>query len=125
MMGDFTTRARVLRWTLVGALAVSGAACADDEPEHSYETGIEPTSGGEQQDSPGIDEAEAVEIAMALAEREGYDIHSYSDIVVDHHDDGNWIVQLRRPRMLRFLEVTVDKVDGRSSLAVRSSGADG
>jgi len=121
-MGDFTTWARAL---LIGLLTIGGAACADDEPEHSYETGIEPTSGGEAADSPGIDEAEAVEIAMALAEQEGYDIHSYSDIVVDHADDGNWIVQLRRPRMLRFLEVTVDKVNGHSSLAVRSSGADG
>lgn len=125
MMGDFTTRARALRWVFIGALTVAGVACGGDEPEHSYETGIEPTSGGEQADSPGIDEAEAVEIAMALAEQEGYDTHSYSDIVVDHHDDGNWVVQLRRPRMLRFLEVTVDKSSGHGSLRVRSSGADG
>ncbi len=122
MMGDFTTWARAL---LIGVLALGGSACADDEPEHTYETGIEPTSGDEQADSPGVDEAEAVEIAMALAEQEGYDTHSYSDIVVDHHDEANWIVQLRRPRMLRFIEVTVDKASGHSSLRVRSSGADG
>jgi len=125
MMGDFTTWAGALRWALIGTLSLGTAACADDEPEHTYETGIEPTSGNEQADSPGVDEAEAVEIAMALAEQEGYDTQSYSDIVVDHHDDANWVVQLRRPRMLRFLEVTVDKVSGESSLRVRSSGADG
>ena len=104
---------------------MAGVACGESESEHTYETGIEPTSGNEQEETPGIDEAEAVEIAMALAEQEGYDTHSYDDIVVDHADDGNWIVQLRRPRMLRFLEVTVDKVNGNASLAVRSSGADG
>ena len=122
MMGEFTTWGRAL---LIGVLATSGAACADDEPEHRYETGIEPTSGNEATDSPGIDEAEAVEIALALAEQEGYDTHAYNDIVVDHADDGSWVVQLRRPRILRFLEVTVDKVSGHGSLAVRSSGADG
>jgi len=124
-MGDFTTRARFVGWTLAGMLALTSAACGDDEPEHTYETGIEPTSGGEEQDTPGIDEAEAVEIAMALAEQEGHDTQSYSDIVVDHADDGNWVVQLRRPRMLRFIEVIVDKTDGAAALSVRTSGAGG
>jgi len=125
MMGDFTTWARAIRWSLIGALALGGAACGDDEPEHTYQTGIEPTSGNEQEDTPGIDEGEAVEIAMTLAEQEGHDTAAYSDIVVDHADDGNWVVQLRRPRLHRFIEVIVDKSSGAASLAVRQSGADG
>ncbi len=125
MMGDFTTRARTMRWALIGVLALGGAACGEDEPEHTYQTGIEPTSGNEQEDTPGIDEAEAVEIAMNLAEQEGHDVQSYSDIVVDHADDGNWVVQLRRPRLHRFIEVIVDKSSGAAALSVKSSGADG
>ncbi|MAQ16287.1 MAG: hypothetical protein CMN30_16040 [Sandaracinus sp.] len=121
MMGRFTPCLGLL-------LALSLAAgCGSDEPEHTYETGIQPTSGGEGQadTGPGIDEAEATNIALTLAEQEGHDIAAYSDVVVHANEDGDWVVQLRRPRIIRFLEVVVDKDSGHADLSVRSAGADG
>ena len=123
-MGPFPTS----RLLLAGALAALSCAvgCAEDEAEHTYSAGIEPTGGGEaSDDGPGIDEGEAVNIALAMAEAEGHDIHAYSDIVVHTNGEGNWVVQLRRPRMIRFIEVVVDKASGDGNLMVKSAGADG
>jgi hypothetical protein len=109
-------------------LALASVACGEDEPEHTYEAGIEPTSGSETNGGDtggGIDESEALNIALALAEQEGHDIHAYSDIVVHTNDGGDWVIQLRRPRMHRFLEVVVSKTDGAGVLTVKSAGADG
>ena len=110
-------------WLLAAFL---GSACGGGSEEHTYQTGIE-TAGEESvsHDGPGIDEGEAVNIAMNLADAEGHDAQAYTDVVVHTSDDGQWVVQLRRPRLLRFIEVVVDKSSGKGVLTVRSSSADG
>ena len=127
MMGRFSTRAT--GWGLGLALASSLAVgCGGgDDPDHTYQTGIEPTSGHEDGtgSGPGIDSTEATNIALELAGREGHDVQAYSDVVVHQNDGGDWVVQLRRPRMIRFLEVVVDESSGEAVLSTRSAGADG
>ncbi len=69
----------------------------------------------------GVDEARAVEIAMNLAGAEGFDVTAFTDVVVHAGDDGRtWEVQLRRPRILRYLFVVVQRADGAATLEERS-----
>jgi hypothetical protein len=71
--------------------------------------------------SRGVDEARAVEIAMNLAGAEGFDVTAYTDVVVHAGGDGRtWEVQLRRPRILRYLFVVVQRADGAATLEERS-----
>lgn len=83
----------------------------------------EDTAGGESPPPApvqrGVDEGRAVTIAMQIAEEEGFDPTLYSDVVVSDGND-HWEVQMRRPRMLRFLLVNVNKDDGASTFQVRS-----
>ena len=65
-----------------------------------------------------VNEARAVEIAFQLAEQEGYDPMEYSDVVVHPDGDTHWEVQLRKPRILRFLQVRVDRQSGAAELRV-------
>jgi hypothetical protein len=68
-----------------------------------------------------VDEARAVEIAMNLAGAEGFDVTAYTDVVVHAGGDGRtWEVQLRRPRILRYLFVVVQRADGAATLEERS-----
>lgn len=69
----------------------------------------------------GVDEGRAVEIAMNLASAEAFDVTAYTDVVVHAGDDGRtWEVQLRRPRILRYLLVVVQRGDGAATLEERS-----
>lgn len=69
----------------------------------------------------GVDEGRAVEIAMNLAGAEGFDVSAYTDVVVHASDDARaWEVQLRRPRILRYLFVVVSRADGGATLEERS-----
>ena len=85
----------------------------------------EPTAGSESPPPAdpartGIDEGGALNIAMAIAEQQGYDPALYTDVVVNSDGD-HWVVQMRRPRVLRFFEVFVNKADGTAQYQVRSS----
>lgn len=89
-------------------------------PEAEDETtGSEDTTNTPPPAQRGVDESRALGIAMQIAEEEGYDPALYSDVVVSDGDD-HWVVQMRRPRVLRFLLVNVYKDDGRASFQVRS-----
>ncbi|MCB9633352.1 MAG: hypothetical protein H6721_14645 [Sandaracinus sp.] len=69
----------------------------------------------------GVNEGQAVEIAMNLATAEGFDVTAYTDVVVHAGSDGTtWEVQLRRPRILRYLFVVVRRSDGAATLEERS-----
>ncbi len=98
--------------------------CGDSTAEESEDTTgsevvePEPTPAHEQTGT----EAHAVEVALHIAEQEGYDVMSYEEITVHRNDDEHWVVQLRRPRIHRFLEVTVNPQSGAGSLRVRSTG---
>lgn len=85
----------------------------DDEP-----VGIAP----EPEPAPrGVTEARAVELAMNTAMEQGADLDGYDDIVVHSSADGrSWEVQLRRPRILRYYMVTIDKQSGAATLEERS-----
>ena len=89
-------------------------------PEGEDETAQQDTQPEPQQDHGG--EAEALHVALALAEAEGHNVADYSDIVVHKNDDQDWVVQLRRPRLHRFLEVVVDHRSGHGELTVRTTG---
>lgn len=81
--------------------------------------GEEPPPPETQTPSSGVDEGAAVNIALELAEQEGYDPAAYDDVVVE--DAGaNWVVQLRRPMANTFLEVRVDKRSGAADLRTAS-----
>ncbi|MEZ4247829.1 MAG: hypothetical protein R3B99_06280 [Polyangiales bacterium] len=69
----------------------------------------------------GVNEGRAVEVAMNLATAEGFDVTAYTDVVVHAGGDGTtWEVQLRRPRILRYLFVVVRRSDGAATLEERS-----
>ena len=101
-------------------------SCPGDSPPPIFvpETEDE-TNGGEVTTPPppparsGVDESRALGIAMQIADEEGYDPALYSDVVINDGDD-HWVVQMRRPRVLRFLLVNVNKDDGRATFQVRS-----
>ena len=109
--------------TLLCHACCSGAA--EPPPPIAPPPEQEGASGGEAQSSPpppsGVDEAQAVNIAMQLAEQQGYDLALYEDITVHQGQDNRWLVQLRRPMATRFLEVTVDKQSGAAELVQRAT----
>ncbi|MEM9068813.1 MAG: hypothetical protein AAGE52_09920 [Myxococcota bacterium] len=115
----------IMIFALLTGLAFAGLACggsSDDPPPIVPEE--EPTAGAEVAPEPeptGVTEADAVTIAINLAEAEGYDLSLYSDITVHHAENGDWLVQLRRPMSTRFLEVTVHKVSGDADLTQRAT----
>lgn len=110
-----------------GVLWISACcSCPGDSPPPIFVPEEDDTSGSEAEATPapapaprGIDEGRALGIAMQIAEGEGFDPALYSDVVVSDGDD-HWVVQMRRPRVLRFLLVNVDKEDGSSTFQVRS-----
>ncbi|MCB9602576.1 MAG: hypothetical protein H6720_19840 [Sandaracinus sp.] len=58
---------------------------------------------------------------MNLATAEGFDVTAYTDVVVHAGGDGTtWEVQLRRPRIFRYLFVVVRRSDGAATLEERS-----
>ena len=68
----------------------------------------------------GFDESAALNVAMGVADSEGYDPALYTDVVVEDGGD-HWIVQMRRPRVLRFIEVHVNKDDGSALFDTRTA----
>ena len=111
---------------LVGSL--SGCCDCPNAAGPPPPIGVQGSGGGEQPAPPparattpssGYDEGAAVNIALQLAEQEGYDPAAYDDVVVE--DAGaKWVVQLRRPMANTFLEVQVDKRSGAAELSTAS-----
>ena len=100
-------------------------SCPGDSPPPIFVPEEEESAGG-QDTAPtpapvrrGIDENGALGIAMQIAEEEGFDPVLYSDVVVSDGND-HWIVQMRRPRVLRFLLVNVNKDDGAATFQIQS-----
>lgn len=99
--------------------------CRDSPPPIFVPEAEEEATNGSEESAPtppartGVDENGALVIAMQVAEEEGFDPVLYSDVVVGDGDD-HWIVQMRRPRVLRFLLVNVNKTDGSATFQVRS-----
>ena len=110
-----------------GVFWLSACCTCRDSPPPIFvpETEQEATNGSEEAaPTPppartGVDENGALVIAMQVAEEEGFDPVVYSDVVVADGDD-HWVVQMRRPRVLRFLLVNVSKTDGAATFQVRS-----
>ena len=116
-------------WLAASSLLLPACcSCPDAGPPPPI---FEPSAGAEddttqvaevdtpQPQSTGYDEGAAVGVAIALAEAEGYNPAEYADVVVENAGD-DWIVQMRRPRANRFLEVRVRKSDGAAALDVRT-----
>jgi len=112
------------RITCVLALGLTLAfGCGGEaEPEEEEETAGAETVPQEPV-STEMTEADAVSIALAAAEAEGYDVGAYSDIVVHVNDDDDFEVQLRKPRINRHLMVTVDHDTRAASLELRTHQA--
>ena len=118
-----------MRTLLLFAVLWISACCScpgDSPPPIFVPESEDATSGSEVEATPapaaaprGIDEGRALGIAMQIAEGEGFDPALYSDVVVSDGGD-HWVVQMRRPRVLRFLLVNVSKEDGSSTFQVRS-----
>ena len=118
-----------MRTLLVFAVLWVSACCScpgDSPPPIFVPENEDTTSGSEAEAMPepapassGVDESRALGIAMAIAEQEGFDPALYSDVVVSDGGD-DWVVQMRRPRVLRFLLVNVSKEDGSSTFQVQS-----
>lgn len=90
-------------------------------PSSGDEAPVDPAPSNPPPAARGVDEARAVEIAMNLAGAEGFDVTAYTDVVVHAGGDGRtWEVQLRRPRILRYLFVVVQRADGAATLEERS-----
>lgn len=107
------------------ALACGGSNQNDPPPIYTPPEGEEEQAQTQTQPEPEPDhssEAEVLNVALALAEAQGHNVADYSDIVVHKNEDDDWVVQLRRPRLHRFLEVIVDHRSGEGVLSVRSSG---
>lgn len=114
---------RLLLFTFVFALACGGSSSDDPPPIYTPPEGEEEQAQTEPE--PAQDhgsEAEALNVALALAEAEGHNVADYTEIVVHQNEDQDWVVQMRRPRLHRFLEVVVDHQSGHGELSVRSSG---
>lgn len=129
-MSDRRTAFETLARALLTITLALGLACGGGDDETPAE---EETSGGEELDmnehaSQDLDdphstsEAEAVSIALSLAEAEGHDTSTYSDVVVHSNESNQWEVSLRRPMRTRFLMVTVDKSTGHAELNVMATG---
>ena len=118
----------LLTWTLATLMgSLSGCCDCPNDAGPPPPIGVQASSGGEQTAPPpsqapaatGIDEGQAVNIALQLAEQEGYDPAAYDDVVVENAG-AHWVVQLRRPMVNTFLEVRVDKRSGAADLRTAS-----
>lgn len=115
-----------MRLLLILSFVFACGGSSSDDPPPIYT----PPEGEEEQAQTQPDpepqdhgsEAEALNVALALAEAEGHNVADYTDIVVHRNEAQDWVVQLRRPRLHRFLEVVVDHRSGDGELTVRSSG---
>ena len=117
----------LLTLTFLTALACGGSDANEPPPiyvppEGEDENAQQTQTQAEPEPQSHGSEAEALNVALALAEAEGHNVADYTDIVVHKNDDQDWVVQLRRPRLHRFLEVIVDHQSGEGQLSVRSSG---
>lgn len=119
----------MLKQSVIVLVLASLSGCCDCPCEEPPPIAPPPTAGDETpvttvEPAPaprGVDEARAVEIAMSLAGAEGFDVTAYTDVVVHAGGEGTtWEVQLRRPRILRYLFVVVRRSDGAATLEERS-----
>ncbi len=112
------------RWTTLALTTLMILSCGSRAAEEPPPIAPPPSEGAEAAVAPtpsGVDEGEAVNVALALAEQQGYDVALYEDITVHEGESGHWLVQLRRPMATRFLEVTVDKRTGEADLVQRAT----
>lgn len=114
-----------LAFTTLTLLCLACGSPADEPPPIAPPPDEGSTAGAEAATPApapsGVDEAQAVNIAMQLAEQQGYDLALYEDITVHEGEGDRWLVQLRRPMATRFLEVTVDKRSGEAELVQRAT----
>lgn len=101
-----------LRHVAMPALIIAGCASAPPPP---------PPEPPRPRAPARFTEADAVNVAISVAEAEGYDIAEYSDIVVHENEADHYEVQLRKPRINRFLMVTVDPNTRSGELRVLNS----
>ena len=112
---------------VLATLTLASGACGSqraDAPPPIAPPPTEASAGVEAPPAPapsGVDEGEAVNIAMQLAEQQGYDLALYEDITVHEGEAGTWLAQMRRPMATRFLEVTVDTQSGAAELVQRAT----
>ncbi|MBX3247288.1 MAG: hypothetical protein KF901_08910 [Myxococcales bacterium] len=114
---------------VIAMLAGPGCCKCGEEPPPIFsatsgdEADDEASGGATAQPAPaprGVTEGRAVEIAMNTAVEQGVDIDGFDDIVVHGTSDGrSWEVQLRRPRILRYYVITIDKQSGSAALEER------
>ena len=118
-----TARPHRLLWALLAATAACGGGQEEPPPIYDPErdsTGSESAPDQETgSSSQGLSEGEAVMLAIEAAAAEGHDAEAYSDIVVHRRGD-HWEVQLRKPRILRFLLVTVHSETRHTEVQVRT-----